>query len=300
MLYVQNKIGCVNLSYVSRLIVYCTIILFANSFIFAQGDEQQSDYENFDPSNFDKSSINVDNPWFPLVPWTQLVYEGSTEEDGERIPHRVVFTVTNLTKVIGGVNTVVCWDQDYADGELEESELVFFAQDKNGTVWHFGQYPEEYDEGKLIEAPCWLHGFEDAVAGIIMKTDPQLGSPSYSQGWAPSVDWTDRAIVYKMGETTNVPAGTYEDVLIMDETSLSEPDAHQLKYYARGVGNVRVGWYGEGEISKETLELVDIFELIMGAREEVLTEVLGLERRAYENSEDIYGLTVPLVQRMEE
>ena len=42
-----------------------------------------------------------------LVPGTHMVYRGETIEDGEKIPHRVEFTVTDLTKVVAGVESVV-------------------------------------------------------------------------------------------------------------------------------------------------------------------------------------------------
>jgi hypothetical protein len=27
-------------------------------------------------------------------------------------------------------------------------------------VWHLGEYPEEYENGKFVKAPAWLAGFE--------------------------------------------------------------------------------------------------------------------------------------------
>jgi hypothetical protein len=87
-------------------------------------------------ANFDDRSTNIDNEWLPLRPGTQFVYEGTTYEEGELIPHRVVFTVTDLTKVLDGVRAGVIWDRDYSAGRLVESELAFFAQDTEGNVWH--------------------------------------------------------------------------------------------------------------------------------------------------------------------
>src|SRR3990172_9520527 len=136
----------------------------------------------FDAGRFNRSSSQVDNAWLPLKPGTRFVYEGTTiEDDGTAVPHRVVINVTDLTKIIGGVRAVVTWDLDYSDGELVEAELAFFAQDTNGTVWRIGEYPEEYDGGKFVAAPAWIHGFEDARAGIMMKARPQVGTPSYSE-----------------------------------------------------------------------------------------------------------------------
>ena len=66
----------------------------------------------------------VDNAWFPLAPGTQFTLAGSANRgDGQR-RHRVVFTVTDLTKVIDGVRALVLWDRDYNAGRLEEGELT--------------------------------------------------------------------------------------------------------------------------------------------------------------------------------
>jgi hypothetical protein len=234
----------------------------------------------------------IDNTWFPLRPGTQLTYEGHSVEDGERIPHRVVFTVTDLTKVIDGVRTVVAWDRDYTAGTLVETELAFFAQADDGNVWHFGQYPEEYEDGTFVAAPAWIHGVKGAQAGITIKATPEPGARSYSQGWGPEVDWTDRARVHQVGQRTCVPAGCYENVLVTDETSKEEPGAHQYKYYAPGVGNVRVG-FGGADPTKETLELVKVTRLGPPGLAEVRAAVLKLEKRAYAVSTDVYGRTPP-------
>ena len=257
------------------------------------GATPEKEFEDFDPDNFDRST-NIDNEWMPLKPGTRLVYEGTTvEDDGTVVPHRVEINVTDLTKEIGGVRSVVTWDLDYSDGELVEAELAFFAQDNDGKVWRMGEYPEEYDEGNFIAAPTWIHGYEDARAGIMMQAKPQLGTPSYSQGWGPAVDWTDRGQVDQMDQETCVPVKCYEDVLVIAETSKAEPDAQQLKHYARGVGNVRVGWRGAGEKTKETLELVEIEQLGPEALAEVRAKALELEKHAYETSQDVYAHTPP-------
>jgi hypothetical protein len=230
----------------------------------------------------------------PLVPGTRFVYEGTTiEDDGTAVPHRVVINVTDLTKVIGGVRTVITWDLDYSDGELVEAELAFFAQDSAGTVWRMGEYPEEYEEGKFVVAPAWIHGLENAQAGIMMHANPQVGTPSYAQGWGPAVDWTDRGQVDQVGQQTCVPASCYDDVVIIAETSAAEPDAQQLKYYARGVGNVRVGWRGAGEKTKETLELTRVERLDAAGLAEVRAKALEMERNAYQRSTAVYANTPP-------
>jgi uncharacterized protein YbaA (DUF1428 family) len=249
------------------------------------------DLEEFDYDNFDRPT-HIDNQWLPMQPGNHWVFEGSTDEDGERIPHRIEFTVTGLTKEIDGVPTVVAWIEDYADDELVEAEIAFYAQDDDGNVWYLGEYPEEYEDGEFDDAPAWIAGLEDAQAGIKMMAQPRLGTASYSQGWAPVVEWTDRGQVYKMGQQACVPADCYDDVLVLDEFNEEEPGAIQLKYYARGTGNVRVGWRGE-DAQQETLELVELVELDPVALAQANAAALELEARAYEISPDVYGQTPP-------
>ncbi len=250
-------------------------------------------FEDFQPANFDRST-QIDNEWMPLKPGTRFTYNGTTvEDDGTKVPHRVVINVTDLTKTIAGIRSVVTWDLDYSDGQLAEAELAFFAQDKDGNVWRMGEYPEEYEEGKFIAAPAWIHGIEEARAGIMMQAKPQPKTPSYSQGWGPAVGWTDRGQVDQVGQKTSVPAGAYPEVLVIAETSASEPDAQQLKYFARGVGNVRVGWRGDGEKTKETLELTKVETLDAKSLAEVRAAALKMEKGAYQRSKNVYGRTSP-------
>ncbi len=85
------------------------------------------------------------------------------------------------------------------------------------------------------------------------------------------------------------------DVLVIAEGSEAEPDAKQLKYWAPGIGNVRVGWKGEGEKTQEVLELVDIIQLGADGLAKIREKALELEKSAYENSKNIYGKTEPIV-----
>jgi hypothetical protein len=248
-------------------------------------------WEDFDPGSFDRS-VTIDNEWLPLEPGTQFVYDGSTVEGGRRVPHRLVSIVTDLTKVVERVRTVVVWERDFSGGKLVEAELALFAQDNDGAVWHFGQYPEEYEKGRVVETPAWIAGLQNARPGIVMKAKPEPGGPSYSQGWGPAVNWTDRAQATGSGKRTCVPVDCYEDVLVIEEFSQEDPGAFQLKYYAPGVGNVRVGWRGD-DPSKESLKLVALGRLSAAALAEARAEALEQEKRAYRISKDVYAHTSP-------
>jgi hypothetical protein len=257
----------------------------------AESESPVAELADFDPTNFE-SSTNIDNEWLPLQPGTQWVLEGVTIENGESIPHRIEFTVTDLTKEIAGVKTVVAWIADYSDDELVEAEIAFYAQDNDGNVWYLGEYPAEYEDGEFVDAPTWIAGLEDAKAGIKMKAEPQPGTPGYFQGWGPAVDWTDYGQVDQMGQEDCVAVDCYEDVLVIAESSLDEPGIFQLKYYAPGVGNIRVGWRGEAD-SQEELELVEYEQLDPEALAEIRAAALELEALAYETSPDVYAQTPP-------
>ncbi len=253
--------------------------------------------KDFDRKNFDRST-KVDNEWFPLPAGKRLVFEGSTREEGKRVRHRVVFTVTDLTKVIDGVRTVMIWELDYTEGALVEGELAFFAQDNDGNVWHLGQYPEEYEGEKFVAAPAWLAGLKGAKPGVVMQAEPRLGTPSYSQGFAPPpINWVDHAKIYKLGARTCVPVRCYTDVLVTREFETGKPEAYQVKYYARGVGNVRVGWAGSRDKDREVLALVKFVHLDPIALRRVRAQVLKIEKRAYRISKDVYRHTSPAAPR---
>lgn len=237
---------------------------------------------DFDPSFFDEDSANIDNEWWPVQPGTKWVWEGRAIEDGERVERRVVFVVTDLTKEIAGVRTRIGWDNDYNDGVLGETELIFLAQDTAGNVWHLGQYREVYED-EFVGGRIWVVGDpEGAEAGILMKAKPKFGAPSYSQGFAPPPwDWDDRARVHRMGIRNCVPVGCFEDVLVTEEFEPSVPGAFQLKYYARGIGNIRVGWGGPLEEEREVMVLVKHIQLSPEGLAAARERALELEHRGY-------------------
>jgi hypothetical protein len=278
-----------------RACMYSTVVAISTYFgSIALAMDKGTDLMDIDPRNFSRPTT-IDNKWFPLRPGIQLIYEGTTvDDDGKPVPHRLIYTVTDLVKKINGIDVVVVWDRDFSEGKLEESELTFFAQDDAGNVWHLGQYVETYDELRLVGGHAWLVGhLPGAKAGIMMPADPKVGTPSYSQGFAPApFNWTDRAQIRKFGESVAVPAGTYENVMVVEEWAREEGmDGLQLKYHAQGVGTVKVGFEGE-DAKKEKLELVKIVEFTPQEMDEARAEAMKLDDRNY-----VYGRTEPVRRR---
>jgi hypothetical protein len=243
----------------------------------------------FDYDNFDNPTL-IDNEWLPMTPGTRLVFEGTTNEDNILLRHQVIITVTDLTKVIDGINSVVSWDQDLSEGQLVEAELAFFAQDNDGNVWRMGEHPEEYENGVFVDAPTWLAGVNGALAGISMLADPVVGALSYSQGWSAEVEFFDRGRVIGLGEQICVAFDCFEDILVIDEFNVEETNAHQLKYFAPGVGNILVDWSGDDE-GQEELELVAVELLDASGLAEARAAVFELDRHALQVRPDVYGST---------
>jgi hypothetical protein len=273
----------------SWLIVVVAAMLALGASALAGAQTKRKPAPAFDARNF-SDPTRIDNKWFPLVPGTQFIMEGRANRGQGRLPHRLVFTVTDLTKVIDGVRTVVLWDRDFNAGQLVEGELAFHAQDDDGNVWNFGEYPEEYQGDAFVGAPdTWLSGLAKARAGVLMLGTPRVGTSTYLQGWAPDIEFADRAKVSKSGRRSCVPLKCFDHVLVIDEWNPVEPGAHQLKYYALGVGNIRVGAVGGSE--KETLVLVDVVRLSPTALAEARAEALKLEARAYAVRGDLFSQT---------
>ena len=260
----------------------------------ASGGAKPVTHKDFAAGNFSESSTTIDNQWLPLAPGTQYVLEGTATRGGAAGSHRVVFTVTDVTKSVNGVRTLVIWDRDIQDGELVEEELAFAAQDDDGNVWNLGEYPEEHEDGKFVGAPStWLAGQRHAEAGVAMRATPKEGTSDYLQGYAPEIDFQDKAKVSKERQKTCVPADCYRDVLVIDEWNPKEQpdDGHQFKSHAPGVGVVRVE--ARGGVEQETLVLTALRHL--GGKElaEARRRALELDGRAYKVARNVYGGSSP-------
>jgi uncharacterized protein YbaA (DUF1428 family) len=246
--------------------------------------DNRTDLLQVDAKNFTRSTV-IDNKYLPHKPGTQQVYEGwALDDEDKRVPRKVIDIVTDLVKEINGIETVIIWERDIVDGKLEESELAFRAQDDKGNVWHFGEVKEIYDEkGKLRGAKVWMDGRLGAKSGIMMPGKPAVGTPSFSQGYAKGVyRWDDRGQVRKVGERVTVPAGTYKDVVVIEEWDSGErkKGALQLKYYAPSVGYIKVGYEGDDPV-KEVLELAKESKLTAKEMDEARAEALLVEERSY-------------------
>ena len=185
----------------------------------------------FDPNHFIRQ---VTNPLFPLPRGTRLIYQG--HEDG--LPERVVTEVTRDHKTILGVPVVVVLDRVFLNGELIEKTFDWYAQDRDGNVWYFGEDTREFEDGRVVSREgSFEAGKDGARAGILMWAHPVV-SQITPQEIAPGVA-EDKAKVLDLDATVTAPYGTLHHCLKQAEFTTLEPGALEYKYYCPGIGVVR-------------------------------------------------------------
>ena len=205
-------------------------------------------------------STDIDNIYMPLIPGTTFYYEAETEDGLEE----TISEVTNSTKVIQGVTTVVVHDVAILDGLVIEDTYDWYAQDAEGNVWYFGEDTESYtydDNGNLIDTSTegsWEAGADVAgtgsvaEAGIVMLADPENGLSYIQEFYEDEAE--DMAKVSNLDAKVSVEIDDYDSCLKTKEWTPLEPGSVEYKYYAPGVGLVYVE---ENHGKTVKVELVD-------------------------------------------
>jgi hypothetical protein len=176
----------------------------------------------------------IDNPYMSFMPGTRTVFEGVS--DGER--ERNVVSVTDRTKVILGVTTTVVHDQVFsANGDLAEDTFDWYAQDRFGNVWYFGEDTAEYANGEVSSTKgSWEARVGGAQPGVVMLAQPTVGE-SYHQEFLRG-EAEDVGTVVAIDVRVSVPYGSFDHVLVTEDTTPLEPQILEHKFYAPGIGVV--------------------------------------------------------------
>ena len=197
-------------------------VLDRNPAAFVEGQPYEV---TIDPADF---AAVIDNPFMPLKPGTKISFDGA---------ERVEITITTETKTILGVPATVVRDQVFLNGELEEDTFDWFAQDRNGNVWYFGEKTAEYANGKVVStAGSWTGGVDGALPGIIMLADPRVGDVYRQEFYKGQAE--DIGEVTGVGGSITVPLGTFTDILVTEEWTPLEPNVRERKTYVPGIGVV--------------------------------------------------------------
>ena len=206
-------------------------IVIGVAVLAAAGDDDERYAPRIDPAAF---TPTITNPYLPLRPGTRWVYEGQTE-DG---PERKVVEVTDETRVVMGVTCLVVRDTVTLDGQLHEDTVDWFAQDREGTVWNFGEATRKRRAGgSFTPAGSWEAGRDGAQPGIVMPAHPAPGGP-YRQEYLPG-EAEDMARVLTVDEALRVRFGFFQGVLVTRDWSPLDPGVAEHKHYAPGIGLIR-------------------------------------------------------------
>lgn len=184
-----------------------------------------------DPADFVR---RVTNDYFPLTPGATLVYEGTKAGKMQRD----TFVVTRKTRTILGVVCTVVRDTVTLNGRPVERTFDWYAQDKAGNVWYFGEDSRDFVGGRWRRSDgSWEAGVDGAKPGIVMQARLRPGRP-YRQEYYPGYA-EDMARVLGMTASVAVPYGVFERVLVTREWTPLEPGTVERKYYARGLGEIK-------------------------------------------------------------
>jgi hypothetical protein len=179
-------------------------------------------------------TARVDNPLFPLPIGRTLVYAGV--KDDKKAVNVVHFS--HRTAVVDGVRTRVVEDRLYLDGVLEERTSDYYAQDRCGNVWYFGEDTATLDSrGRVIDTEGSFHaGVDGAQPGVFMQARPEVGRRFRQEWFAGHAEDTYRA--EQLSTSITVPYGKFTHALRTPEQTALEPDVLDNKWYVAGIGQV--------------------------------------------------------------
>jgi hypothetical protein len=165
----------------------------------------------------------INNKYFTLKPGTKFTYKNKAGNE------LIELTVTDEIKNVMGVATRGVRVTEWRNGLLKEDTTDWYAQDKAGNVWYFGEAVNNYRDGKLVHRwGSWEAGVDGAKPGIIMQADPKVGQ-TYRQEYYPGRA-EDMGTVIATGSKVTVPYGTLENCLQIQDSSPLEV-SREYKYY---------------------------------------------------------------------
>lgn len=157
-----------------------------------------------DPGDF---VARITNPWLRLTPGRVLRYD--VKRTGRADAIRTV-TVLPGTVTIDGVHTTAVSDV-VTGADTATARTDYYAQDRAGNVWWFGQ------------RGLWQAGREGAEAGLLLTATPRLGDgyrAAYATGVVEDV----------------ITVAQARPIVSLERTSRLEPGAATWDTYRKGVG----------------------------------------------------------------
>ena len=114
----------------------------------------------------------VDHAYFPLTPGAAWTLEG--DEDGS--VRRDEVRVGEVRRRILDVECTPLVQDVIVDGVLVETTTEWFAQDRVGNVWKFGEESLELDDGLFVRTDdSWIAGIDGARPWQAFAANPRVG-----------------------------------------------------------------------------------------------------------------------------
>jgi hypothetical protein len=183
-----------------------------------------------DPADFSGSATNV---WFPLVVGTRWTYRQDTPTTRRTVEAEVL---PRQRDIAGVPTTTVRW-QVRSRGSTETVMLRWYAVDRDGNVWWFGQRvlghgpPLDRLAGTTFQA-----GKDGAEAGLVLTATPRVGD-GYLNAEQPHVV-ERRSTVLGLKATVAGSRQTFHPAVVTRDLSALDPLHTVLTYYVRGIGMV--------------------------------------------------------------
>jgi hypothetical protein len=177
----------------------------------------------------------VDNKFFPLIPGSRWHYRG--RDDGG--PFTDNMRVTHRTKTILGVSVTVVHDAVLRHGKVRENTYDFYAQDRHGNVWYFGENTEELNRHGQVTSRegSFRAGRDGARPGVLFPGDPRVGQTARQEFLKGHAE--DHFKTIGLDVRVSTPYVSSRHAVETKEWSPLEPKVLDHKWYVPGVGDVR-------------------------------------------------------------
>jgi hypothetical protein len=187
---------------------------------------------------FGAHSAKITNPYLPITKFHRCVLAGN--DQGQHL--RIVRALQSRTKSFRyrgqKVKTAVVKDRvtDVGRGQLIEKTVDYFAQDKAGNVYYFGEDVNEYRNGHLVSHEGqWRLGRDTNKPGVVMPAHPTVGDSFYAENIPGIAVEKDRIVA--SGKTRRIAGHTYRHVIkIREHATTPKPAEVEYKTYAPGTG----------------------------------------------------------------
>jgi hypothetical protein len=177
----------------------------------------------------------VNNPRFPLKPGSRWRYRG-VDEDG-RFADKM--NVRHRTKKIEGVRTTVVHDVVLKRGKRREVTNDWYAQDRDGNVWYFGENTKELDRHGNVTSRegSFKAGRDGARPGVLFAGHPRVGLTARQEFYKGHAE--DHFKILDRRARVSVPYVSSHHAVKTKEWTPLEPGIVEHKYHVRGIGDVK-------------------------------------------------------------